>query len=151
MTFQYNSSGELLAQLRSLRARASANDQPNDRDDPQGAFGEFELQEALEALAEQKRQNKRKDEDHKYKLKLAGWLFGLLLVYLFVVLYIVMGNGVDHVIHLPLFGLYPAVLKNLNNDPNVLMTLLGTTSANIIGLYLVVVKSLFPESKAKKD
>lgn len=93
-----------------------------------------------------------KDQDkHNLQMSLSRQLLIVLIVYLIVVLYIVMGNGVDHVIHFPFFGGSLPILKNLKNDPNVLMTLLGTTSANIIGLYLVVVKHLFPESKAKKD
>jgi hypothetical protein len=93
-----------------------------------------------------------KDQDkHDLQMSLSKQLLIVLIVYLIVVLYIVMGNGVDHVIHFPFFGWSLPILKNLKNDPNVLMTLLGTTSANIIGLYLVVVKHLFPEDKAKKD
>ncbi len=96
-------------------------------------------------------QEEKEQDKHNLQMSLAPQLLIVLIVYLIVVLYIVMGNGVDHVIHLPFFGWSLPILKNLKNDPNVLMTLLGTTSANIIGLYLVVVKHLFPEDKAKKD
>ncbi len=96
-----------------------------------------------------------KDQDkHNLQMSLSKNLLILLIMYLLLVLYIIVGNGVDHVIHwpfpIPFLGYIP-VVKNLKNDPNVLMMLLGTTSVNIIGLYLVVVKHLFPESKAKKN
>jgi hypothetical protein len=121
--------------LVALSSYKASNISPNDRDDPQGALGEFELQDShvekakiAEELAEQKRQNQRKVDDHQFKLWLAIGLFLLLVVYLGIVLCIVVANGVGCI----------------KNQEAVLISLLGTTSVNVIGLFVIVAKYFFP-------
>lgn len=109
-------------------------DSPNESDDPQGALIELELRRREAEL-------KSYIDDQKAKQWLAPALFVGLIFYIAFILYIVLGNGVDHVIHL----CDVPILKNFRHDSSVLITLLGTTTANVIGLFVIVAKYFFPD------
>lgn len=92
-----------------------------------------ELQEKLNMLV----QNLRHAEDvHKMRKKFAPWLFGLVCVWLVVVSVAIFFSG---------FKFYC-----FNLSDKVLIAFIATTTANVLGLFYVVAKWLYPNDSHKK-
>lgn len=81
---------------------------------------------------EQKLKNEEKRQDINMRKVYADHIFTLVSLYMFAVFFILILNGSPSSFHL---------------SDTVLVTLLGTTTANVIGVLIVVAKYLFPNKK----
>lgn len=68
-----------------------------------------------------------KKQDRKQRKKFANWIFWVVVLYLIIVLFILCSCG---------YGCFYI-------SDSVLITLLGTTTANVLGLFAIVAKYLF--------
>ena len=96
----------------------------------QESFSERQENLFIEKLTDQLKYER---EAHNDRRKFSRWIFGLALGWLLLVLAIVVFNG---------FGLW-----SFNLSDQVLIALLTTTTANIIGTLVIVLNYLFPKPK----
>jgi len=87
----------------------------------------------IESLEDQKKARYR--QDSKYRCIFSWWVISVVSLWLISVLIIVILLG----------------KKVLYLDKSITITLLATTTINILGLAYIVLKGLFPESESKKD
>lgn len=99
----------------------------NDSDDFFELFGDVEIKAESPEQYRQEEENRQHKDIFEFRIKIYKWLFWSICVYIVLVLVLLAGNR-------SYFGL----------DAPVLIALLSTTSANILGVFFIASKWLFP-------
>lgn len=96
---------------------------------------DYEIEQLKEQVNDLSQGRRHRDDVHRMRKKFAPWLFGLVCIWLIVVSTAIFFTG---------FNFY-----EFNLSDKVLIAFIATTTANVLGLFYVVAKWLYPNGNAK--
>ena len=88
--------------------------------------------EDVDDMTMREQRKARFSQDTRFRRYLANWVMAIVPAWLFCVILILCGRSI------------------LNMEKEIVITLLATTTVNVLGLAYIVLKGIFPESKDKK-
>ncbi len=139
-----DSKGRWLSEIKELNDVISDLEDSNEEDDLFGYYDNYD--DFQSEINKQRRENQKlqqEADEHELRINTFNKLFWLMVAFIFVALGIVVCSGL-----LPLLDTKGQLVGyQFYLSDEVLMTLLGTTMFNVIGVFAIAAKWLFP----KKD